>query len=334
MWLRVVTRPERSADGVRIARPWIWAGTISLALALLIGCASVNPMPFQEFSKGAQDIRTGADKVLETDYEMARERLLRNVETDAGAKTAIKQLTIGRAVGPQGKVKDFAWTTTGEPLFLTIRRFRRGVDDFNSVLVAYAQGLANLAGPVTLTDEQVTEMATNLTTNAREAARGLKIDVNQDKLALFSTVAVGAFQQYLVSKQRSDLRKALVENQGWIVEVSRLGGEASKNMATVLWLEFLALQGDMNDKIATANPGARPKAIEEKIALNEKFVDQLEALKTLDNAYANVPAAHAELSASLQTDVFSVESIRELSALGKRLERLYQKLKKEDAGGS
>ena len=332
MWLRVVTRPEGSTDGVRIARPWIWAGTIPLALALLIGCASVNPMPFQEFSKSAQDIRTGADKVLETDYEMARERMLRNAKTDPG--TAIKQLTIDRAVGPQGEVKDFAWTMTGEPLFLTIRRYRRGVDDFNSVLVAYAQGLANLAGPVTMTNEQVTEMASNLTTNAKEAARGLQLDVNQDKLALFSTVAVGAFQQYLVSKQRSDLRKALVENQEWIVEVSRLGGEASKNMATALWQEFLALQNDMNAKIATAGAGARPTAIEEKIALNEKFVDQLEALKTLDNAYANVPTAHAELSASLQAGPFSLESIRELSALGKRLERLYQKLKKQDAGGS
>ena len=332
MWLRVVTPPERSTDGVRIARPGILAGTILLALGLLIGCASVNPMPFQEFSKSAQDIRTGADKVLETDYEMARERMLRNAKTDPG--TAIKQLTIDRAVGPQGAVKDFAWTMAGEPLFLTIRRYRRGVHDFNSVLVTYAQSLANLAGPVTLTNEQVTEMASNLTTNAAEAARGLKIDVNQDKLALFSTVAVGAFQQYLVSKQRSDLRKALVENQAWIVEVSRLGGEASKNMATVLWQEFLVLQGDMNDRIATAGSGARPKAIEEKIALNEKFVDLLEALKTLDNAYANVPTAHAELSASLETDHFSLESIRELSALGKRLERLYEKLKKEDASGS
>jgi uncharacterized membrane protein len=313
-------------------RPWMYAGVTLLALELLIGCSSVNPIPFQEFSTSAQGIRASADKVLETDYGMARERMVNNAKTDPG--TAIKQLKIDRVVGAQGRVKDFEWRTTDEPLFLTIRRYRRGVHDFNSVLVTYAQGLANLAGPVTLTNEQVTEMASNLTTNAAEAARGLNIGVNQKKLAIFSTVAVGAFQQYLVSKQRSDLRKALVENQEWIVEVSRLGEEATKNMAAALWQEFLALQGDINVKIATAGASARPQDIKQKIALNEKFVDLLEALKTLDDAYAKIPIAHAELSDSLRVDHFNMESIRELSALGKRLERLYQQLKKEDSAGS
>lgn len=332
MWLRVATRPHEPTDGARIGRPWIHAGVILLTLGLLIGCSSVNPVPFQEFSESAQGIRTGADKVLETNYDMARDRMLTNAKTDPG--TAIKQLKIDRVVGPQGRVKDFEWNMTDEPLFLTIRRYRRGIHDFNSVLVTYAQGLANLAGPVTLTDEQVTEMASNLTTNAAEAARGLDIGVNQQKLQIFSTVAVGAFQQYLVSKQRSDLRKALVENQAWIVEVSRLGQEATKNMSAALWQEFLALQGDINVKIATAGPGARPGEIKDKIALNEKFVDLLEALKTLDDAYAKVPVAHAELSDSLKVDYFSLESVRELSALGKRLERLYQQLKKEGSAGS
>ncbi len=297
-----------------------------LALALLAGCPAIDPKPFQQFSRSVQEIHTGADQVLGADYELARERMLRRMKVDLRA--ALKQVTIEQVQGAGGTIDVYRWKLGEEPLAMAVRRYRRAVNEFNGVLVTYAAQLASLAGPDVLSEEDLADMASRLTANANEAAASLKLQVDQDKLAIFSTVAADAFQQYVASRQRGHLGKALRENQAWVEEMSRLGREAAKNLALLLWQEFLILQGEMKAEIAGApDVAARQPLFQKKAALDEQFVDLLEALKTLDDAYATLPAAHAELAKTLEVDYASVETILQLSHLGKRLERLHEQIR-------
>lgn len=308
-------------------------GTVALllALALLTGCPAIDPRPFQQFSQSVQEIHTGTDQVLSADYELARARMLRRMQTDLRA--ALKQVTIEQVQDANGVIDVYRWKLSEEPLALAIRRYRHAVNEFNDVLVTYAAQLASLAGPGVLSEEDLADMASRLTANANEAAASLKLQVDQDKLAIFSTVAAGAFQQYVTSKQRRHLGAALRENQAWVEEMSRLGREAAKNLALLLWQEFLILQGEMKAEIAGApDAAARQPLFQKKAALDEQFLDLLEALKTLDDAYATLPAAHAELAKNLEIDYVSVETIRQLAHLGKRLDRIHKRLREERPG--
>lgn len=299
-----------------------------LAPALLAGCAAIDPKPFEQFSRSVQEIRTGADQVLGADYELARARMLRRMKEDL--RGALRRVTIEQVQGADGTIDVYRWKLGEEPLAMAVRRYRRAVNEFNGVLVTYAGRLADLAGPGVLSEEGLADMASRLTANADEAAASLKLDADRDKLAVFSTVAAGAFQQYVTSRQRRHLERALRENQPWVEEMGRLGREAAGNLALLLWQEFLALQGEIKEDIAlAADAAARQPLFQKKRALDEQFVDLLEALETLDDAYATLPAAHAELAKNLEVDYVSVETMRRLAHLGKRLERLHERLREE-----
>lgn len=312
----------------RRALPFGAAIGLLLTLTPLAGCPAIDQKPFAQFSRSVQEIQTGADHVLGADYELARARMLRRMKEDL--RTALKQVTIEQVQGPNESIEVYRWKLGEEPLAMAVRRYRQAVNEFNGVLVAYAGRLADLAGPSALSEEDLAGMALRLTASAKEAATSLKLDVDRDKLAVFGTVAAGAFQQYVVSRQRRHLGRALRENQAWVEEMSRLGREAAKNLALLLWQEFLILQGELKAEIALApDAAARQPLFEKKSDMNEQFVDLLEALETLDEAYATLPPAHAELAGNLEVDYVSVETIRQLSHLGKRLERLHQRLREE-----
>ena len=292
----------------------------------LAGCSAVDPSPFEDFAGATREIRQSADGVLEYDEGLSQERFLARVEADdrADIGRTIKELMVNPS---EVEGDDFGWRAENEPLLMKIRRFRYAVHELNTVIVEYATLLNELAGPTAVDDEEMQAFATDLNGNVKSAAAALAMDVQDEQLAVFSTIAAGLFQQYINSRQRSHLAEALQENQPWVVEVSRLGDAMARNTARALWAEFGPIQSLFGTAMMEEPSGsARRGLVEERMQLNEQFLDMLSALRTLSAAYGKLPEAHRELAEGLETGSFNAGSIRQMYEYGKRLERLHEQL--------
>jgi hypothetical protein len=297
---------------------------IVVAILGVAGCASISPAPFTALTTSIQQVRDGADASLSLVHERARNRYI--AEAAAGDVAKVEGLLLTQPAGDP-----FGWASSDPPLFLKVARFRDGVHRLNSVLVAYAGLLGQLASPDLVSPEQFEQLARNLNDNLRTSVQALGVSGPYDKeIAIFSTLSTGAFQAYLKNKQRSSLLNALNSNQPAIQEAAELGASAVRITAMALRNEYN--QNSAKLAALVANPklsdSGKQAALRELIELNEKFVREVSVLRTLHQSYTGLPAAHQELTAGLVDPKRGIPMILELLENARDLNRLHDELSK------
>ena len=288
--------------------------TVVLAILAAAGCATISGEPFSALSASAQQLRDGADASLSAVQERVRDRYI--AEAAAGDFAKVEALLLTQPSGDP-----FGWASPTPPLFLQAARFREGVHRFNSVLVSYAGLLAQLASPDLVKPETFEQLATDLNGNLKTAIQALGVQAQPNKeIAIFSTLASGAFRAYLQNKQRSTLLKALQDNQATIDDTAELGASAIRITAGALRNEY--------DNASKAL--AQRKAFKDLVELDDRFIKEIAGLRTLHQSYKALPAAHRELAMGLAEPHRGLPMIRELYENGRELYRLYEQLTKDD----
>ncbi len=304
------------------------AGVLAVALVILgvAGCASISPAPFTALTTSIQQLRDGADASLSVVHERARNRYIDEAASGDGAKVGALLLT-----QPAGD--PFGWASPDPPLFLKAARFREGVYRLNSVLIGYAGLLGQLASPDLVSPETFEQLAKDLNGNLKTAFHSLGVSGPPDKeIAIFSTLATGAFRAYLQNKQRSSLLEALNNNQPAIQDAAELGASAVRLTAAALRNEYDLSSKKLADLVA--NPALsdlkKQAALRDLVDLDDKFIKEISVLRILHQSYVALPAGHRELATGLADPKRGLPMVRELFENGRELYRLYEELAKGD----
>lgn len=311
-----------------VTRHWVAASLLTVGAALGLGCASVSPQPFAAFAESTVQLREGADLALGQSTQPVRERAVVQIVEASSTRDDFfaMQETYTLEAAPESLRVD----RSGLPLVLELPAFRTGVYELNTVLVDYAALLHQLALPELVPKPRIEQMAKDLNANLVDAAKVVQPDVDTQSIALFATGAAAATEAWLESTRRCHLKAALEDDAPALDEVARLGREAVELMAALLNQEYDERKADLFRTLAPApggaNTAAKRKAAEALIALDEQYLTRMVALRTLRDAYAALPKAHAELISAVSDPELTLASITQIYDAGKRLERLHAEL--------
>jgi len=296
---------------------------LALLLALVAsGCASVDPKPFATFSESLQELRKGSDAVLSLNEEQNRARFLDKAvrKTGPGGDADF----VGNLM--MDRDRSFGWTMKEPPLFLESSRFRAAVRMINEALVSYAGLLADLAAPDLVDPEQFDRMAKDLNGNLASAGRRLGLEGHESELALFSLAASKAAHAAIESKRQGHLKDVLKETQPGIDSVAQALQAAMRIAAQNLEQNYLEGFDATAEQIPGASAAKRRTSIDQLLRENELYSDRLQALATLDHAYANLPVAHRELLEAIRKPGLDMTTVEDLYESGKHLYSLYEEM--------
>jgi hypothetical protein len=299
----------------------------ALVAVLTAGCGAVHQDSFNEFADSMRQLRDGADRSLELPGTWARDRFV--LESSAASADTIEGLdAVQWLILERDAESVYAWSMVDEPLYVTQKRFRRGVYELNDALAGYGELLSDLAN-VDLSAVQFEQRARELNDGIGAAAAAMGAPEPDGNVALFSVSTAAMVRQYLNGKKREYLRQALAANQSAIEETSRHIRSALQLTALQLWHEYDEATFDLANPLAlgaSLKPQERHKRVGGIVDVNDVLIEQLEVLRVLDRSYAALPKANRELYDSLDNPGWSLSAIREIADNGKRLQWLYLEL--------
>jgi hypothetical protein len=304
---------------------------------LLGGCASVprvdetSKTPFDSFSESVVELQKGTDKLLASIETMSTERFMREALSTTAAKdpTKVEQLRIKIPENPSGNIPKNVLAWSPAPLFMHMEQFREGANRSTGMLVTYSQFLARLASPELLPKETFDALAGELNSNAYDAIFTIRNKPpDEEKVALFSTVATEIARIYLDSQRRSELIKALKANQATVEAFATQMQSGVEIAALALWNEYdEKFQLYFKSMITSSGPASesvRRKAIQDLIALDRQHIQQVSHLYSLHQDFGQIPNAHNELARALENPKLPLSSIITLLEAGKRLGSTYE----------
>ncbi|MCK4621536.1 MAG: hypothetical protein KAT62_04895 [Desulfuromonadales bacterium] len=298
-----------------------------ISMALLSGCATIDPKPFSEFSLAVQEFRDGADTALSVNNELNRERYIKRIakqSLQSEGKDDVLNLFIDNVENDP-----FGWKMKKVPLFMVSKRFQSGVYNLNSSLVEYAELLKSLAAPETVSKEQFDDLARDLDAGLTAAAERLEFKEVGKGIAMFSAAATQAAHAFIDNKRGKSLQKIIDENQGNIATIAEKLQEALRLAAINLRTDYKSKRMNLAPRLTPGskdNLGSREKIVKQFVELNEEYVTRLEILKVLDNSSQTLPNAHRELALAIKSPKMKLSSISDLSKKGKQLKKLYKEL--------
>lgn len=301
-------------------------------LMLISGCVTVNSQPFGEFLISVQELRKGADAALHFNDEENRKWFLNKAAEDIGNEGSGTAAITGLAI----KGEEFSWSMDPTPLFMTSKRFRKGVYRFNTVFMNYSELLESISASELVDVKQFDKMAGDLNANMKSATKAMKVTVPEEAgegMAIFSAAASAAARIAVEHKRKNKLLEALQTNQEQIKKLSLKLQEAILIATENLWEIYEDHKRILFKElveVSKKSKAERKKRVEKFLKWNEDFVYRLSVLESLHHAYGTLPNAHKELSEALKKPNLSLYSIRELYEEGKHIYALYKDLSKEE----
>lgn len=299
-----------------------------------VGCSTVTNQapagdPFAAFIASAVQLRIGTDKALAATEKASADRFLEEAAVDPRRALALKF-----RVDPD---HPFEWHRPAEgtpplPLFFKVEKFRDAANDSTASFLQYARLLGQLASPELIPRESFNTLAADLNTNTSDAVVALTgAPGDAQGVALFTTLAVEAAHVYLQSRRAADLVKLVEKNQA---AVERFAGHMQR-AARITALAAINEYGPESEALlrsiagTTENPNPSPaqrrKAVEALIALDRRFIQQIDVLQALHRAFGQIPSAHAELPRAIRNPQVSLKGVIALVEEGKRLEGQYDR---------
>jgi len=317
----------RSVGGAAIAARLLICQFVLLSLLSASGCGTAPYDSFAKFADSMVELRDGADEALDVPYQWARERYV--METAAASADTIVGLdAVQWLILEKDAENVYAWSMIDEPLYVTQKRFRRGVYELNDALLGYAKLLNDIVG-VELSEAQFDDRARELNAGIGAAAAAMGDTAAGEGIAIFSTTAAEMVRLYLDGNKREYLKSALGDNQKTVEETADHIRSALHLTALHLWHEYdekaFALSDPLNP-FASTKLQERHKRVGGIVEANDVLVRQLETLRVLDQSYQALPQANWELYESIDNPGLSLTAIRKIGDNGAKLRRLYQEL--------
>lgn len=289
------------------------------ACGLLIGCASVNPEPFAKYRSAVQEAQSGIDAAMCVNYNWTRSGYIEGFSSDTNS--TFTQLMIQPGQG-------YDWLLSNPPIYLTVKQARSGLAELNQAFAKYADLLAKLASPDLVSTASFDQLAKDLNQNANDAAKALGLDVRPEGIALFSTAASEAARLYIENRRQHHLKTAIQKNQGNVADYSAL----CVSLLLTIRGNVKAYYVDRTEPIKNAwnatTGEKRQKNTEAMLNLSEQYADVMRVLQELEATYDALPEAHADLAKGIATPKLDVAGIQKLYTSAKRLQQLYNELKK------
>lgn len=300
-------------------RGWV-PGLVVLASGLL-GCATVEPGPFEGFYRSSAELQARSDEVLEQVRALAESGFRTPSPLDDGLQLSDVILTWDEQGDPTQPY------VAAQPLHSLLRDLRRGALSLNSGIVEYARLLSSLAdgsGDV----EELDELARAANGHLRAARDTLKADLDDDEVAIVATLAASGLVQKLRRDRRRYLRQTM-DGAGATVDAF------SEHMASTMdlvagdvksaYLAWVETQRRAFGK--TASDTRKRGVLVDVLERNDRIVLLMETLRSLRQAYRDLAAAHAELRRELDEREILLVAARRLADDVRRLRRLYEELR-------
>jgi len=298
---------------------------ILMAVVLIFsGCATVKSTAFNKFRNAMQEAQTGADVAMNINYNWARSGYIDNFSISDDLKFSSLIIKVEEA---------YNWSMKKPPLFLTIKKTQFALNELNESFLGYANLLSKLAGKELVSTETFDQLATDLNTNASNAAKSLNLEVSSQGLSIFSILASEAARLYIENKRQEHLLDAIKLNQTNIESYS----DSCINLVRTMRGGIKSYYVDRYNPIQemwpskeNSNVKRKKLLIEAMLNLNDKFTSALLILEELEKAYIALPKAHGNLTKAITDVKFNSEGIQNLYSSGKRLQKLYEELNKTE----
>jgi hypothetical protein len=288
------------------------------ALFLMVGCASIDPQPFEKFNASLVELDKGATSSLDVTIPMSEKRY----RIDLVNEIMNEKDDLLNDLSVEEKVTD-PFYVSDSPLFLLAQRFKLGISKTNMVWLEYSKLLVQLSSKELVDENEFVELSTKLNEYALDAIQTFKDDpsnTSAENSALFSEVAVGFAREFIKTKTKEKLTKSITENQGSIESYVSSMQVAIVSMAQISTHEYSEKQQELKrdfislvfDNVDGKKDVKVQKAITDMVEVKRMHSSQMTSLQALHAAYGRIPEAHKALAKRLKS---SDESIAAISAL-------------------
>lgn len=297
--------------------------TFALGIAVLcIGCASVDPGPFNQFASSLQSLRAASDSYAPEAAATSRAGLVQKV---ADEKVGIADLQLQFDESHFTAIYELSAPADN---FLQFAQFRDGLSALNDAMLVYAESLVILAGggeggDVLPTADQFDQMAQDLNANAGTAAAAFGVSAEPRQQALLSVAAIELFRAYIHHQRRKALADAIAEVQAGVEEFSAAARRAVELLAEQIKTEYIVE--------VEARMLANPLDAKRILALNDTTQETLATLGSLSKSYSDLPAAHRDLPAAATKGSDGLAGVFALHAESARLKGLVRQLEAANA---
>ena len=301
-----------------------------LALSLLVGCASIDPKPFEQFNASLVELDKGATSSLDVTIPLVESRYRTELvdELSQGNTGLLDQV----AVVADGSDPFFI---SNPPLFLMAQKFKQGIAKVNQVWLEYAQLLVQLSAKDVTDETDFKQIATDLNAGALDAMQTIRdnpSDSSVEDVAFFSEGAATALEAFVKAKTKRNLIDIMTGNQQAVADYVVQMQSAVVSMAQISTQEYsekqqvqqraltLLVIGNENGK----NDAKIQKSLNDIIDVKRTHSAQMVSLQSLHTAYGKIPAAHAALAKRLQVSNASIADISALLEKGVQMHTAYE----------
>jgi len=297
--------------------------SVVLLAAFAAGCATTAPIKtdkFVAYHDAVETLSAGSAEALAYEREWTYRNYLAQFTEGGAASPADLILDF-----PTGPGAPFASALPDAPQYMTIRDTETRLAELNTLFSDYTLLLMDLTGADAKDADRIRSLGESLNKNSLSAAQALGVQAGAKPVALFSAAATAAAQAYVNHHRRESLQAVLRDNQPAVDAFARLGADAASISAVGIKTEYQNDTKRWVDRYAKAAASKRPKLIEEQLALDERTVAQLDALRKIHDGYLLLARKHAELATSVVTG--NAVDLRRLIDNGRQLRDLYKRLR-------
>ena len=300
------------------------------ALFFMVGCASIDPKPFEKFNASLVELDKGATSSLDVTIPMAESRYRKELvnEIMQGKNDLLKDISV-----IQKETDPFY--VSRPPVFLLAQRFKLGISKTNMVWLDYSKLLVQLSSKELVDENEFVQISTKLNENALDAIQSLNDDssnASAENAALFSEVAVGLAREFIKTKTKKKLTESITENQRSIESYVALMQSAIVSMAQSSTQEHSEKQQELIRELtslvlnnADGKKDAKiQKAISDMVEVKRTHSAQMASLQALHAAYGRIPEAHKALAKRLKKSDASIAAISALLEKGVQMHASYE----------
>lgn len=292
-----------------------------VAVAVVAGCASVDPKPFERFHESASTFQSSSDEALQSVYELA----VRGFRTPSsfGETVTFDRLLLTWDLRGDPTVP----TQEQKPLHSMLRDMRRTSALVAGTFTEYSQLLALLAGGSEADAQRIVELAKTANSELRAARNAAGLELEDEGFALVATIGAEAMRLKIEKQRRDYLRETMDAAHGPIKELANFMVTTMDLVAgdvKATYLPWADAQRRAHSK--EQSPAGKRNILVALLDRNDQTILLLESIRTLRDGFAKVPEAHAQLRARLDEPESLLTAGRRLYDDARRLQRLHKEL--------
>ena len=300
------------------------------ALFFMVGCASIDPKPFEKFIESLVEIDKGATSSLDVTIPMAESRYRKELvnEIIQGKDGLLEEISVIQKATDPFYISD-------PPVFLVAQQFKLGISKTNMVWLDYSKLLVQLSSKELVDENEFIQMSTDLNDHALDAIQAFNNDpsnTSAENVVLFSEVAIGLAREFIKTKTKTKLTDSIMENQSNIESYVALMQNAIVSMAQSSTQEHSEKQQELKrgliGLVLNNSDGKKDakiqKAVGDIVEVKRTHSSQMALLQALHVAYGRIPEAHKALANRLKKSDASIAAISALLEKGVQMHASYE----------